>query len=181
MFKKILCGAILGILCCSTVLAAPAGKVCVEVRAVSGYDSPDVGGDGWYGEVYKMAADELNRNGVVTENANDTWSEFVLYTKSEKSPKTFSLTKEIHQSYNEFRKNRFDQILEFQTVRYVTFDRTGISDIAMRLVVKDSKNADGEPLAVYTDSKTGMKNVNLKGELSTMVKNLVKRWETSKL
>ena len=181
MFKKILCGVILGILCCSTVLATPAGKVCVEVHAVSGYDSPDVGGDGWYGEVYKMAADELNRNGVVTENANDTWSEFVLYTKSEKTPKTFRLKEEIHQSYDEFRKNRFDQILEFQTVRYVTFDRTGTSDIAMRLVVKDSKNADGEPLAVYTDSKTGMKNANLKGELNIMVKNLVKRWETSKL
>ena len=166
---------------CSVSFAAPAYKVCVDVYAMSGYDSPDVGGDKWYYDVYDILSKELQFHGIVSENANDVWAEFVRSVR--RDPKSAALnlnSTDAKTMYANFRKDRFDHILKFQTDRFVTYQDTGISDVAVTLTVLDSSDVNGKPLAVYKDSLTDQKSLDKTGLLRDMVKTVVNRYVHSK-
>jgi len=177
--KKVLF-LVLSLICiCGSVLAAPAHKVCVDVKAVSGYDSPDVGGDGWYDDVYKVVAESLSKHGIHSEHSKNVWREFVYYTEKtgvrDKEPRI-----DAHKLFADFRKDRFDSILVLETTRYVTYKDKGLSDLAITLTVKDPKDIDGTPLYVFKDSKTSMRNVDLFNELKVMSDGLIERYANSK-
>ena len=163
--------------CCS-VFAAPAHKVCVDVCAMSGYDSPDVGDDKWYSDVYGMLAEELNANGVLTEHSKDVWAEFVRSLGNGKGSVYIDEKKgkTAHEMFADFRKDRFDHILKFKTDRFVTYGDLGTSDIAVTLTVLKADDVDGAPLAVYKDSRTDMKASERDEVFKRMIKSMVDRY-----
>lgn len=172
MKKFLFC--VLMLFACSNVYASPGQKVCVEVYAVSGYDGPGVT-DEWYDDVYDVVSNSLKNYNIDSENASDVWREFV-YRLEDVYGTTDIGRKDAHKMYADFRKDRFDTIMQLKTAKYVNYKNRGRSDVEVALVVKDPKNIDGEPLMVLKDSKTFPRgDVDLFNELKVMTDGLIKR------
>lgn len=172
MRKFLLC--MLMLLVCGNVYAS-SQKVCVEVRSMSGYDSPGIT-DGWYDDVYQAVSGSLKKYDIDSENSRDVWRQFVHETVQTLGTADIG-NKDPHELYAEFRKDRFDRILQFETTKYVNYKHKGYSDLAVTLTVKDPQNVDGKPLMVFKDSKSFPKgDVDLFSKLKVMTDGLIKRY-----
>ena len=161
---------LLSLLCiASSCFATPANHVCVAVYAMSGYDSLDVS-DNWYTDTYNQIAKELSIHGIQSRNASEVWSDFVI--SRNRMGKVFTKD-EVKQAYTDFRKDRFDHIIQFKTDKFVSYPQTNTCDVAVTMTVKNAKDYDGEPLLVYKDSAFYRPASEREAILSSMIKDMI--------
>ena len=80
---------------------------------------------------------------------------------------------EVKESYDNFRKERFDHILMFKTDKMVTHPDTNTCDVEVTFTVKKANDMNGEPLLVYKDSAINQKASERDAILSSMIKDAI--------